>query len=223
MKSEEFIREVDDELRHDRLMFLWRRYGNLVIAAALALVLGTAAMVGWQSWQMRDRKAEALQFAAAEDKLTTGSYKDAATAFATLAADGSTGYAQLARLRQANALKKDGDPAAAQQALTALADDSGADPLLRQAAALLLVSAEIDKGDPAQLEARLEPLIAAGAPYRYTARELAAVVALRKADEAKARSLLDELSKDVGTPPGQKQRIDEMLQMLGGMPTPASS
>ena len=95
--------------------------------------------------------------------------------------------------------------------------------LLRQAAALLLVSTQIDKADPAELETRLQPLIAAGAPYRWTARELAAVVALRKADEAKAKSLLDELSKDVGTTPQQKQRVDEMLQMLGGMPTPASS
>lgn len=223
MKSEEFIREVDEELRHDRLMLLWRRYGNLVIGAAIAIVVGTAAMVGFQNWQQRDRKAEALEFAKADTQLASGSYKEASAAFATLAADGSTGYAQLARLRQANALIKDGDQAGAEQALQALADDSGGDPLLRQAAALLLVSTQIDKADPAELETRLQPLIAAGAPYRWTARELAAVVALRKADEAKAKSLLDELSKDVGTTPQQKQRVDEMLQMLGGMPTPASS
>ena len=39
MKSEEFIREVDEELRRDRIAMLWRRYGSVVLAVAVLIVL----------------------------------------------------------------------------------------------------------------------------------------------------------------------------------------
>ena len=36
MSDDSFIREVDDEMRQDRLRALWERYGKLLIAVAVA-------------------------------------------------------------------------------------------------------------------------------------------------------------------------------------------
>ena len=41
----DIFREIEEDLQRDRYKKLWEKYGNLVIAAAVVLVLGTA---GWQ-------------------------------------------------------------------------------------------------------------------------------------------------------------------------------
>ena len=76
MKSEEFIREVDEELRRDRIAMLWRRYGSVVLAVAVLIVLGTAGKVGWDQWRHRQGAAEAMRFVAAERALAAGQGAD---------------------------------------------------------------------------------------------------------------------------------------------------
>jgi len=45
MSDDSFIREVDEELRHDRLKSIWDRFGNLLIGlAVLVLVLATSLL-----------------------------------------------------------------------------------------------------------------------------------------------------------------------------------
>ncbi len=45
--------EIDDELRQDRAHKLWRAYGQYVIGAVLALVIGVAGYQGWHPWGRR--------------------------------------------------------------------------------------------------------------------------------------------------------------------------
>ncbi|MDX1541353.1 MAG: hypothetical protein R3349_08100, partial [Geminicoccaceae bacterium] len=65
MKGDEFIREVDEAVRQDRWMTLWKTYGTYVVGGVVAVVLGTTAGVGWREWQERSRLAEAERYAAA--------------------------------------------------------------------------------------------------------------------------------------------------------------
>jgi hypothetical protein len=222
VKSEEFIREVDEELQRERLSRLWRRYGALLVGLALLVVLATAAKVGWDHWRERARAAEALRFAQAEAMLTDGRPAEAAQAFAALAAEGDTGYAALARLKEAEAKLAAADAAGAADSLLQLAQNPERDPILRDLGALLAAAQELDRGDPAALTARLEPLTASGAPWRHSARELLALVAMRAGDVAKAKRLLEELTREADVPPSQERRAEELLQALGG-PTPQAS
>jgi hypothetical protein len=219
VKSEEFFREVDEELQRDRMLALWRRYGSLVMVLAVAAVLATAGWVAWQHWQERQRAAEAERFAAAIADIGTKP-AEAATRLDGFAAEARTGYGALARLREAEAKATAGDEAGAVATLEALAADGSADPLLRDLAAVLAAGRQVDTGDPAALKARLEPLAAAGAPYRYTARELLALLAIRTGDSAGARSTLEELSKEVDIPQAQQQRVGQLLATLGGIAAP---
>ena len=49
MSSDTLIREVDEELRSDRVRKLWRQLGPWVIGGAVAVVLGVAAYQIWTS------------------------------------------------------------------------------------------------------------------------------------------------------------------------------
>jgi hypothetical protein len=215
LKSDEFIREVDEDLQRDKLKALWARFGNLVIAAAALLVLGVAGYEGWKAWEEAQRDNQAALLAAAESELAAQRARPAAEAFDRFAAQAPPGFAAVARLREAAALQAAEDPAGAVAALDALAADSRADPLLRDLATLLSVSAQLDGGDPQALRGRLLPLAETGRPWRASARELLAVLAIRTGELEQARSTLDELAKDGGLPGGQQQRIEALLQSLG--------
>ena len=76
---------------------------------------------------------------------------------------------------------------------------------------------------PRRSRRRLEPLAAAGAPWRHQARELLALVAIRAGELDEARTLLGELSREVGVPPSQQRRAAELLQAIGGAAPQASS
>ena len=223
MKSEEFIREVDEELRRDQLGKLWRRYGFLVVALAVAIIAGTAGKVAWDHWSARERAAEALRFAAADATLKADRQAEAAEQFAALAADGKTGFAALARLKEAQAKLAAKDEAGAVAALDALAGAKPDAPLLRDLGLLLAAERQLDTADPADLTRTLEPLAVAGAPWRNPARELLALAAIRAGELDKARPILQELSVEVGVPPSQQKRAAELLQAIGGTAPPAGS
>ncbi|MEK0083811.1 tetratricopeptide repeat protein [Benzoatithermus flavus] len=222
MKSEEFIREVDEELQREQLAKLWHRYGGLVVGLAVLVVVGTAAKVGWDHWRQQAMAEEALRFHAAEQALTAKP-AEAAEQFAALAAQGDTGYAALARLKEAQARITLKDQVAAKKALEELATSGTGDAVLRDLGTLLAASHELDTADPGDLARRLEPLAQDDAPWRYRARELLALLAIRTGDLDRARKLLEPLSREVGVPQTQQRRAQELLDAIGGATQQASS
>jgi len=91
--QEGIFREIDEELRQEHYAKLWRRYGKVVIAAAVLLVAGVAGYQGWRSWDANMRKADGERFAAAQALARAQDPSGAEAAFAKLAGDASGGYA----------------------------------------------------------------------------------------------------------------------------------
>lgn len=212
----DIIREVDEELRRENWEKLWKKYGKLAIAAAIALVLGTAAVVGWREYDRSQRMEAGERFGAVIAEVENT--KDPAQAADVLAAyipDAPDGYATLARLREAKLRADAGDREAAIAIYDALAADSAVEPLFRDLAALYSVRMQVDGGDPATLNARLSPLAVDGNPWRYTARELQAVVAMNSGDNSAAREIFTRLADDMDTPDSLRARATEMLRAMG--------
>ena len=55
-QDDSFIREVNEELRSDQMRLIWQRFGRILIAAAVLVVLGTIGKVSYEYW----RDSEAL-------------------------------------------------------------------------------------------------------------------------------------------------------------------
>ncbi|MEQ9349069.1 MAG: hypothetical protein RII27_00860, partial [Alphaproteobacteria bacterium] len=49
------IRQVDEEVRRDRMTTLMRRYGPMAVVAAVIVVVVAASVVGWRAWQTSQR------------------------------------------------------------------------------------------------------------------------------------------------------------------------
>ena len=217
--SDEFIREVDEAVRQDRWLKLWRRYGNYVIAAALAVVIGSAAGVGWRTWQHSQRLEEARRYAEAQQLLREARPAEAASAFAALAEDSSSGYRVLAQLRAAEAQAEAGDRAAARTALDRLAGDGDTAPVYRSLGELLAAQQRFAEAQP-PATSELEALSGSDAPWRYSALELRALAQMQAGDTVAARETLDDLLADPLTPPDLARRAAELLAFLGGPPVP---
>jgi hypothetical protein len=215
-QSDEFIREVDEAVRQDRWMKLWKRYGTYVIGAALAVVVGTAAGVGWRTWQESQRQAEAERYMAATALLRQNRPAEAAEAFTALARESDSGYAVLARLQAAQALGQAGDAAGKVGMLDQLAEHDAAASLYRDLGELLATQEQFAETSADGLASQLAKLTAADNPWRYSALELSALAQLRAGDTAAARETLTSLVDDPRTPPDLGRRAAELLSALGG-------
>jgi hypothetical protein len=216
MALSDIIREVDEELRRENWEILWKKYGKFGIAAAVALVLGTAAVVGWREYDRSQRMAAGDAFGAMIAEVeNTREPAQAADMLAAYIRSAPDGYATLARLREAKLRADAGDREAAIMLYNTLAVDSAVEPLFRDLAVLYSVRMQVDGGDPTTLNTQLSALAADGKPWRYTARELQAVVALNSGDSATAREIFTGLADDMETPDSLRTRATEMLRAMG--------
>ncbi|MEQ8194333.1 MAG: tetratricopeptide repeat protein [Rhodospirillales bacterium] len=202
--------EIEDDLRAERYAKLWKAYGKYIIAAMVILVVAVAGYQGWRAYDRNIRAAQSDRFADALYLLADKKPAEAQKAFAALAKDAGSGYRFLAKLRQAATMAENGDKAGAQKIYADTAADTGIDKTYRDLALLLSVLNGLDTGEPAALRARLSPLMADDNPWRYSAKETAALLDIRAGKRKEAYALLDALAKDAAAPPGIRQRAAEL-------------
>ena len=209
----DIFREVDEDIRQERYLKLWRRWRYWLLGVAAVALGGAVAYVVIDDARESARQAEGRQFAAALD---AGRDSEAADRFAALAAEASTGYAALARIAEADARARRGDVAGAVAAYDLMARDGRVPALYRDLAALLAAQRSIDRAPAAEIDQRLAPLVVGASPWRPLAAELSGIAALRAGDEGTARAVFAALVGDQAAPISQRQRAAELLTSLGG-------
>lgn len=212
----DIFQEVEDDLRAERARRLARKWGGLAVAVGLVAVAATAAWQGWRWYEARQATAAAATYLTLHRnaELPGADLAAAANGFAALGRAAPAGYRVLAKLRAAALKAETGDAAGALALWTEVAADAGADPLYRDLATLLAVTQALDSGDPAQLAARLGPLAAEGNPWRASAREAQALLAIRTGNTAEARRLLEALAADQAAPEGVRERAQRVAAGL---------
>jgi len=215
--------EVSEDLRAERAQRMLKKYGGLLVAAAVAVIAATAGWQGWNWYQARENTRVATTYIAAlraADR-PPGPERDAARPLlGQVIAEGSSGYRTLARLREAALLADAGDLPGAITRYNQVATDGAADPLLRDLATLHWATRQVDSGDPAMLDARLAPLTRPDHPLRALAAETQALLAIRQGRADAARDILKRLGQDVTAPDGVRGRANGLLAQLGGGATP---
>jgi len=223
--------EVNEDLRAERAKQFALRYGWMVALLALLFVAGVGVWQGWRWYQARQANDVASAFLGAmheasgpapADGQATPSRTAAMAEFDRIASTGPEGYRNLARLRSAALHASNGDLPGALADWDKLSADTSADPLLRDLANLMWVQHQVDAGDPAAVEGRLQPLIAPGNPWRPLALENQAWLALRTGHPDRAREVLRQVAADPTAPEGARGRANGLLARLGEtVPAPA--
>jgi hypothetical protein len=171
MSNDTLVREVDEELRRDRLRKLWRQSAPFVFGAAAAVVLLVAGYEGWSWWTESNAAKSSDQFYAAAG-IADGTDVDAAKkALDDIIAQGSGGYPALAQFREASLLAQSGKLDEAVAAYDGLAT-SLSNGHLRELALVMGANVLVDKGDVAAVEQRVGGSITPDSPMRNAAREV---------------------------------------------------
>jgi hypothetical protein len=209
----DIFREVDEEVRREQFQKLWDRYQIYIIAGAVLIVLGVAGWRGYEWWQAKKAMEAGSAFEEAIVLSEGGKHAESENAFGKIAAEGTLGYRNLARLRQAAELAQR-DPKAAIAAYDAIAADNSVGRVLQDLAALRAGALLIDQGTPAEAAKRLEPLAAPDRPFRHSARELLALAAWRAGNAAEAKRWFDMIVTDPQTPPATRSRVEMLMALL---------
>jgi hypothetical protein len=211
----DIIREVDEELRRERMFGIWRDYGAWIVMAAVALVLAVAAWRGYEWYQARESAKIGASFEEALRLMGDGKTREAEQAFAAIASEASRGYRALARFGQAAEAGRT-DPKAGAAAFDTLADDRSLDQAMRDAARLRAAMLLVDVAPASEVAARLEPLMARDSTFRHSARELMALARFKAGELDAARKLVFEIMLDPETPPLARNRAQLLLALMGG-------
>jgi hypothetical protein len=209
----EIFREIDEELRRDNLLKLWKLYSRYVIGAVILALLVAGGTVAWRNHQLSLRQAQSVRYEAALSLLREGKDAEAAKMFASVGEEGG-GYGQLAAFEAADLAAKAGDAKAAVADYDKIAASSDVDPELRSAATLLSVMNGFADSQPQGVIDRLKPLTDSGSPWRPTALELTAAAKLKAGDKAGALDIYKKLADDLAAPEGVRARAAEMAGVL---------
>lgn len=213
MTEHNLFEEVQADLERQKLEALWKQYGLWVIIVALGIVLATASSTAYRSWKtQRDQHLTAGLLAASKSDPDLGKSISALQKFAD--ENPGTNHADIAWLHAGALAAEQGDKTKAAGFFDKAANDNTADPAFRQLGDLLSVQVQLDSGDPAALSARLQPLTEERAPWRYSALEEQAYLALRAGDKAKARQIFSDLSQDARAPQSIGARASDILRSL---------
>ncbi|MBN8940932.1 MAG: tetratricopeptide repeat protein [Rhizobiales bacterium] len=207
--------EVEEDLRRARFEKFWQKYWPVMaaLAAVVILVIG-----GWRFYEWRQEQQSAAAGARFEAamRLSRTNGAEAEAQFATIAADAPSGYRILARLRQATELASRDKPAGV-AAFDAIAADSGIGSVLQDVARIRAGYLLVDTASQADVARRVEPLTAAGLPFRHSARELMALAAMRAGDKAGVDKWLQAIQADQETPQGVRGRAELIAAVSAGL------
>jgi hypothetical protein len=213
--SDTFVREVDEELRRDRLSDFMARYGYYVIGGVLLLL---AAIGGYIWWQHRQNVAAGIQaetLVGVLDQSEQKNFKAAAPAIDELAASDRQGYRLAALFARANAQISTNAIPAAIETLKSIANDGDAPQPYRDAATIRQAQLEMDSAPPEQLAQQLQPLAQAGNAWHGTAGEMLAVALIRQQKFQEAGRVYEGLAKDKSVPETIRARAIQMASSLG--------
>ena len=221
-ENDAFLREVDDNLRRERMAGLARRWGLAGGAVVVAALAALAFFLWWQSHRAAQAGAESEQLAQVLNDVDVGKANAADPRLAALAESSRDGNRALARMTQAGIAAK-AAPAAGAARYRGIADDATLPRAVRDLAMIRATTLEFDTLPPQQVVARMKPLAVPGAAWFGSAGELTAAADLKMNRRDLAGPLYAAIARDTIVPASIRGRAAGMAIVLGQQVTPTAS
>jgi hypothetical protein len=222
---DEFMEEVQTDIRHEQFMTLWKKYGKLAMVGVGAVVACVALWSMWSSYQLKQQLLVSQQYVMAQDLIANGKPEEALRQMALVSDTNHKVYALLAQFSKA-ALLTEGptkDLAKAQEIYESIAKGS-ADPMYKDLALLQLVRVRMDALPESATQAQYEELLKVlenltmnESSWRHFAMELKAVLLYKLNKITEATHVFVDLAQDTKTPESMRMRVRLMAQNLTSM------
>lgn len=214
---DDIFKEVDEELREERLTKIWKRIGPYVVGILSGAIIITSAVIGYREYDETQRQNWGVQFAEAMNLSEEGNWQESLDLFETLTEKTNLGYKTLSLFQAASLYAKNGNKEKALEIYQSL-ENKALDENFRDLATLMLIYLQFDNADPEILEKRIEKLASKGNPWYYNAVELKGFLFAKQKNKEKQIEIFNILSKDNKAPEGVRTRANDMLAILGEEP-----
>ncbi len=214
---DDIFKEVDEELREERLTKIWKRIGPYVIGILSGAIIITSAVIGYREYDETQRQNWGVQFAEAMNLSEEGNWQESLDLFEALTEKTNLGYKTLSLFQAASLYAKNGNKEKALEIYQSL-ESKALDENFRDLATLMLIYLQFDNADPEILEKRIEKLASKGNPWYYNAVELKGFLFAKQKNKEKQIEIFNILSKDNKAPEGVRTRANDMLAILGEEP-----
>jgi len=213
--QEAFLREVDEGLRADQAVDIWKKYGRWIVGAIVLGLLVFAGVLYFKDLNARGAGKQGEQYDEALRQIGSNKASQADPALQSLAASGQPGYRAMARFAQADVLldKKDLKGAAAK--FGEIAADTTLDKPFRELALLRQTSAEYDTLKPEVVIDRLKEMAVPESAWFGSAGEMVAGAYLKQGKRDLAGKLYGQIAKAEKAPQSVRQRAVQMAGVLG--------
>lgn len=218
-----FMREVDEELRKERINKIVARYGWAIIGGIVLLLGAIGGYIWWQERQQQQAQTQGESLLEALDSLENGNSSAAATKLGPLAESNIHGYRVAGLFARASSQVEQGQNQAAIVTLKSIAEDPDIAEPYRQVALLRQTALEFDQLQPRVVIQRLGPLARPGQVWFGTAGEMVAIAHLRMRRADLAGPLFKQIGEDETVPESIRTRAVQMAGSLGVNAVPEPS
>jgi hypothetical protein len=206
--------EIEQDLRREQASKLWEKYGIYLAGTAVAIVLIAAAIVGWRAWQTSRNEAASTRFDEIVAEAAKQKPEEAAKTFGDFAAETTSGYAAMARIRQAASLTQSGDIKGAVAVYDEIASQSGLSSLIQGLARIKAGLLLVDTASYDEMNARLASLDETDNAWRNSARELLGLAAYKSGKFAEADTNFGAIVADPSSTAGLRDRAHVMQALI---------
>ena len=222
-EQDTFLREVDEELRRERVNTFFARYTWHLVAAVILFLAAIGGFIWWQNTEQANRGLEGEALLEAIQKAEVGNRPASLAKTQEISDSGADGYRVAASFLKASNEAEAGNAAAAAATLRAIAEDEDLAEPYRQAALIRQTLLEYDRLQPQAVIQRLGPLARPGQPWFGTAGELVAIAHLRLRQNDRAGQLFARIARDETAPSSIRTRAVQMAGSLGINAMPANA
>jgi hypothetical protein len=205
--------EVEEQIRSDRYRALALKVLPWFIGAVVLILAAVGGWQGYRAWISNQSAKASETYAKGLEAQQAGRAAEAKVAWEALSKSGSPAYKSLA-LQHLGAIKLGDRDVPGAVALFDQAAKAAPDPLVGDAARLKSVYALLDTAPRADIDARLEPLLKEGRPFRMQAREAAAFTKLLAGDSAGARGDFVVVSLAPDAAEGARSRATAAIALI---------
>lgn len=214
--NEGIFREVDDDLKQEKLEKFWKEYGNTIIASIVILVLGTGLSSFMQDYKHKKYVAQTNQLISYVEQAPTLTEVERVTKLEELSAD-TKGGARAILLLQLGATHYQAGDLDKALAVYGQVKDAGVDDIYKALSDLQMIRIRMEKGEDAQtLITEVEKLASAEAAFRFSAREVLGLLKRQAGELDEANRIFQNLSMNGLAPESLRRRASAYISYTQG-------
>jgi hypothetical protein len=213
--TETFVREVDENLRRDRLRDSAKKYAGWLIAAVILFLGASGGWIYWQDYRARQSEKAVDQLAQIYTAVSKGQVGAAPAQLDALSNDRSKGVRASAMFGRAAVAVEQNDTKLAIAKYREIAADTSLPAPFRDLATIRQTALEFDSLKPDQVIARLAPLAKPGGPWFGSAGEMTGMALIKQGKNAEAGRLFGAIAKDTQVPDSLRARSVQLASSLG--------